>query len=66
MLAAATAAKAGDARQCKDSIVKAIDIAASLAPKDADAFCTDFSMVSVDAFAGNCLLSIGEPTEAYK
>jgi hypothetical protein len=66
ILTAATAAKAEDARQCKDSIVRATDIAASLAPKDADAFFTDFSKVGVDAFAGNCLLSIGEPTEAYK
>ena len=66
ILTAATAAKAEDARQCTDAIARATDIAASLAPKDADAFFTDFSMVGVDAFAGNCLLSIGEPTEAYK
>src|SRR5205085_7115459 len=63
IVAAATAAKAREARPCKISIAEATEIAAGLTPKDADAFFTDFSPVGVDAFAGNCYLSIGEPTE---
>lgn len=66
IVAAATAAKARDAKSCKIAIAQATEIAAGLASKDTDIFFTDFSMVGVDAFAGNCLLSIGEPTEAYK
>jgi transcriptional regulator with XRE-family HTH domain len=66
IIAAATAAKAKEVRPCKNAIAQATEIAAGLSSKDTDAFFTDFSMVGVDAFAGNCLLAIGEPTEAYK
>ena len=48
-------------RPCKNAIAQATEIAAGLSPKDTDAFFTDFSMVGVDAFAGNCLLAIEEP-----
>jgi hypothetical protein len=66
IVSAAAAAKAKDAKRCKAAIARATEIASSLTAQDADAFFTDFSMVGVDAFAGNCLLTIGEPAEAYK
>lgn len=34
-------------------------------PEYADAYFTDFSIISVTAFAGNCWLSLEEPKKAY-
>jgi len=66
MVTASIAAKAGNREQCKDSIALATERAAGLAHEENDTFFTDFNAVGVDAFAGNCLLAIGEPKEAYK
>jgi len=66
MVTAAISAKAGNGAQCQTSIAIATDIAAGLSSENTDAFFTDFNAVGVDAFAGNCLLTIGEPITAYK
>ena len=66
MVNASIAAKARNNQQCKNSIAQASEIAAGLAPEDTDSFFTDFNTVGVNAFAGNCLLAIGEPKEAHK
>jgi hypothetical protein len=66
MVTAAIAARTGNKQQCKMTIASASESATVLTLKETDAFFTDFSMVGIDALAGNCLLSIGEPKEAYK
>ncbi len=66
IVTASIAAKAGNTHQCKNSIALASDRAAGLAHEEHDAFFTDFNPGSVDTFAGNCLLAIGEPQEALK
>lgn len=63
---AAVAAKEGKIQGCEDFISRATDIAHAVAdnPGFADAFFTDFSVVGVSAFAGNCLVKGGEPVKA--
>jgi transcriptional regulator with XRE-family HTH domain len=66
MVNASIAAKGGNTQQCKNLIARASEVAADLTPEDTDSFFTDFNTVGVNAFAGNCLLAIREPKEAYK
>lgn len=63
---AAVAAKEGKTQECDDFISHATEVAHAVAdrPGFADAFFTDFSVVGVSAFAGNCLLKSGEPAKA--
>lgn len=63
IVTAAIAATEENADECKTSIAQALEIAhglANLAETD-DPYYTDFNTVGVKAFAGNCLLKVGEP-----
>ena len=63
---AAIAAKEGKIQQSEDFIRQATETAHTVAhtPEYADAFFTDFGVVGVTAFAGNCLLKSGAPAKA--
>lgn len=68
MVKASIAATRGDKDECETSIEKATEIAHSL-PKTAeysDLYYTDFNMVGVTAFSGNCFLKVGEPIKALQ
>ncbi|EFH82477.1 helix-turn-helix domain-containing protein [Ktedonobacter racemifer] len=65
---AAIAATEENADECKTSIAQALEIAhdvSHLAEAD-DPYYTDFNTVGVKAFAGNCLLKVGEPVLALE
>jgi len=67
LLQAATAARAGNVRECELALHIADEIAHTLPPgATADTFFTNFSQVSVDAFAGNSLILAGAPVKAYE
>jgi transcriptional regulator with XRE-family HTH domain len=68
IVTAAIAATEGNANECKTSIAQALEIVHGL-PKMAetdDPYYTDFNTVGVKAFAGNCLLKVGEPGKALE
>jgi len=65
---AAIASKDRKSEQCEMFIAQATEIAQSLPQIEecTDAFYTDFSAASVDAFAGNCLMNLGKSQKAYE
>ncbi len=66
LITAATAAKAGDRECCISSIDKAEALADRAGQSSAtDPFFTDFDPVSVQAFAGNSLITVGAYREAH-
>lgn len=67
IVAAAVAAKEGNQQYCEAAIGEAVNAAQHMpqTPEYADPYFTDFSIISVTAFAGNCWLSIEEPKKAY-
>ena len=68
MVTAAIAAEEKNQVECEASITKATEIAHSLpeAAESSDLYYTDFNVVGVDAFAGNCLLKVGKPSLALE
>lgn len=68
MVAAAIAAMEGDRDECEASIAMATEIVQGIpATREyADLYYTDFNILGVDAFAGNCLLKVGESTKALE
>jgi len=67
IVTAAIAAKEGNRQECEAAIADAMHAAYSMpqTPESADPYFTDFSLTSVEAFAGNCWLSVEEPEQAY-
>lgn len=68
MLDAAIAAEELNRDGCKASIARAMQIVQEM-PHTAeytDLYYTDFNVAGTDAFAGDCLLKVGEPTKALE
>lgn len=67
IVTAAIAAKEGNQPYCEAAIADAMDVAYHMpqTPEYTDPYFTDFSPISVTAFAGNCWLSVEEPKKAY-
>jgi hypothetical protein len=67
IVAAAIAAKEGNQQYCEAAIDEAVGASHHMPQtlEYTDPYFTDFSMISVTAFAGNCWLSIEEPKKAY-
>lgn len=68
IIIAAIESKEGNKQQCELAIAKATDTAHIMQQEaeNNDAFFTDFSIEGIDSFAGNCLLNIGKPIEAFE
>ncbi len=68
MVTAAIAAMEGNRDECEASIAKATEIVQGMPATGeyADLYYTDFNIVGVDAFAGNCLLKVGESMKALE
>lgn len=65
IVTAAAAAKEQNAALCQRSIQEAFAFADKVKATETDPYYTDFNLVGVEAFAGNCLLAAGQPKEAY-
>ncbi|MBV8694754.1 MAG: bacterial transcriptional activator domain-containing protein, partial [Ktedonobacteraceae bacterium] len=68
MVAAAIAAAEENHNECEASVARATEVVGGM-PMTAeytDLFYTDFNIAGTDAFAGNCLLKVGEPTKALE
>jgi transcriptional regulator with XRE-family HTH domain len=68
MVVAAIAAEEENRSECEASVARATEIVRGMptTPEYADLFYTDFNISGTDAFAGNCLLKVGEPTRALE
>jgi hypothetical protein len=68
ILTASIAAKENHRARCERKITCADEHAHALPQLEAncDPYFTDFSIASVDAFAGNCLINVAEPTKGYE
>ena len=68
LVTAAIAAEEKNQEECEASITKATELAHSLPEtgESSDLYYTDFNVVGVDAFAGNCLLKVGMPSLALE
>lgn len=68
MILATIAATEGNKNECETAIAQATEVVHSL-PQTvewADLYYTDFNVVGVDAFAGNCLIKVGEPAKGLE
>src|SRR5712692_6891875 len=67
IVTAAITAKEGNRSCCEAAIADAMDAAHRMpqTTEYTDLYFTDFSIISVTAFAGNCWLSLEEPKRAY-
>ena len=67
IVSAAIAAKEGKQPYCEAAIADAMDAVHHLphTAEHTDPYFTDFSLISVTAFAGNCWLSLEEPEKAH-
>ncbi len=67
IVVAAIAVKEGNQQYCEAAIDDAVDAAHHMPQTSeyTDPYFTDFSTISVIAFAGNCWLSVEEPKKAY-
>jgi len=67
IVTAAIAAKEGNQQYSEAAIADAMNVAHRLPQtvEYSDPYFTDFSMISVTTFAGNCWLSVEEPKKAY-
>jgi transcriptional regulator with XRE-family HTH domain len=68
IVGAAIAAMEGNKDECRASIANATEIVHGLPATDecTDLYYTDFNIVGVEAFVGNCLLKVGEPKKALE
>jgi transcriptional regulator with XRE-family HTH domain len=68
MVIAAIAAAEKNKEECEASVAQATEVVHGLpqTPDCADLYYTDFNVEGVDAFAGNCLLKVGEPKKGLE
>ena len=68
MVIAAIAALEKNKDECEASVLQATEVVHGLAQtaEFTDLYYADFNIVGVDAFAGNCLLKVGETTKALE
>lgn len=68
MVGAAIAAEESKLVACEASIARACEVVQEMphTAEYADLYYTDFNIAGTDAFAGDCLLKVGEPTKALE
>lgn len=68
MLLATIAATEGNKNECETAIAQATEAVHELpqAGEWVDLYYTDFNIVGIDAFAGNCLIKVGEPAKGLE
>ena len=68
MVIAAIAATEENKNECEAAIAQATEVVHGLPHTSewADMYYTDFNVVGVDAFAGNCLIKVGEPEKGLE
>lgn len=68
LVMASIAAHEGNHQKCEALIAEALESVSQISQpaQELDPYFTDFNIMSVNAFAGNCWLTLGQPKQAYQ